>query len=107
MSTSSRMSRSLAVLRDCGPYVFIELVLPGGTLFALLLYLSRRFMRGGFVSVRQHAMRRIAERVAVRAKPRPGRTGRCMCPGHTAVVTAGEIERRCETRTSLPACCCA
>ena len=29
-------------VRGCGPYVFIELVLPGGTLISLLLYLYRR-----------------------------------------------------------------
>ena len=26
----------------CGPYLFVELVLPGGTLLALLMYLYRR-----------------------------------------------------------------
>jgi len=38
------------VLQKAGPYVMLELVLPGGTLFALLLYLHRtgqlrKFMR--------------------------------------------------------------
>ena len=33
---------SAAVLRDLGPYLFLELLLPGGTLFALCLYLLRR-----------------------------------------------------------------
>jgi hypothetical protein len=26
----------------CGPYLFVELVMPGGTLLALLIYLYRR-----------------------------------------------------------------
>jgi hypothetical protein len=26
----------------CGPYLFVEIVLPGGTLLALLIYLYRR-----------------------------------------------------------------
>jgi hypothetical protein len=26
----------------CGPYLFVELVMPGGTLLALLMYLYRR-----------------------------------------------------------------
>jgi hypothetical protein len=26
----------------CGPYLFVELVLPGGTLLAVLMYLYRR-----------------------------------------------------------------
>jgi len=30
------------VLQRTGPYVLLELLLPGGTLFALLLYLYRR-----------------------------------------------------------------
>ena len=29
-------------VRGCGPYIVIELVLPGGTLISLLLYLYRR-----------------------------------------------------------------
>jgi hypothetical protein len=29
-------------LRTLGPYIFIELLLPGGTLFSLLLFLYRR-----------------------------------------------------------------
>ena len=29
-------------LRSAGPYLFIELLLPGGTLFSLLLFLYRR-----------------------------------------------------------------
>ena len=26
----------------CGPYLFVELIMPGGTLLALLMYLYRR-----------------------------------------------------------------
>jgi len=26
----------------CGPYLFVEIVMPGGTLLALLIYLCRR-----------------------------------------------------------------
>ena len=29
-------------LRRCGPYLFVEIVMPGGTLLALLIYLYRR-----------------------------------------------------------------
>ena len=35
--------RTWAALRSVGPYLLIELVLPGGTLFALALWLSQRF----------------------------------------------------------------
>jgi hypothetical protein len=30
------------VLCRCGPYLFVEIVMPGGTLLALLMYLYRR-----------------------------------------------------------------
>ncbi len=40
------LKRSLAVASSIGPYALIEILLPGGTLIALLLWLSRR---GAFV----------------------------------------------------------
>jgi hypothetical protein len=40
------LTRYLEVLRDwtqkLGPYVLLEMLLPGGTIFALLLFLYRR-----------------------------------------------------------------
>jgi hypothetical protein len=36
------MRRGLALLRSLGPYVAIEILLPGGTLIALALWLYRR-----------------------------------------------------------------
>ena len=36
------MTRIFALLREIGPYAAIELVLPGGSLIALLLWLYRR-----------------------------------------------------------------
>ena len=36
------LKRGLALLRSAGPYAAIEILLPGGTLIALLLWLSRR-----------------------------------------------------------------
>ena len=36
------LKRGLALLRSVGPYAVIEILLPGGTLIALLLWLSRR-----------------------------------------------------------------
>ena len=35
----------VAVLRSLGPYMAVELILPGGTLLALLLWLYRRRQR--------------------------------------------------------------
>ena len=40
------LQRGLALARSVGPYALIEILLPGGTLIALLLWLSRR---GAFV----------------------------------------------------------
>ena len=34
--------RGLALLRSAGPYAAIEILLPGGTLIALLLWLARQ-----------------------------------------------------------------
>ena len=42
------LKRGLALLRSVGPYAAIELLLPGGTLIALLLWLSRR---GAFTTI--------------------------------------------------------
>jgi hypothetical protein len=38
-------ARAAAGLREIGPYAAIELLLPGGSLFALLLWLYRRHKR--------------------------------------------------------------
>jgi hypothetical protein len=39
-------ARGVAVVRAMGPYAAIELILPGGTVLALLLWLYRRHQRG-------------------------------------------------------------
>lgn len=39
--TTSRVAAFGRLLHKAGPYVVLEMVLPGGTLFALLLYLYR------------------------------------------------------------------
>ncbi len=41
----------LETLRRAGPYVLVELLLPGGTLVALLLWLSNGVGRGHFADV--------------------------------------------------------
>jgi hypothetical protein len=38
---STRVMDFTRLLRQAGPYVVLEVILPGGTLFALLLYLHR------------------------------------------------------------------
>ncbi|MFO1303662.1 MAG: hypothetical protein U1F54_08005 [Burkholderiales bacterium] len=41
MQAKTAMSEVGRLLQKAGPYVALEVVLPGGTLFALLLYLHR------------------------------------------------------------------
>jgi hypothetical protein len=41
----------LPKLRSLGPYFFVELLLPGGTLIALLLWLSQGMTRTGVLTV--------------------------------------------------------
>jgi len=56
------IGRIAAVLRDLGPYVAIELLLPGGSLTALLLWLYRRNALASF----SLQLRRIATGAAAR-----------------------------------------
>ena len=39
------LTRIGAILKEIGPYAAIEIILPGGTLLALLLFLYRRHKR--------------------------------------------------------------
>ena len=50
----------LGTLRRLGPYVLIELLLPGGTLLALLLWFSSGASRGQFSDVQQVAPHPVA-----------------------------------------------
>jgi hypothetical protein len=45
------MKNLLPKLRSLGPYFFVELLLPGGTLIALLLWLSQGMSRTGVLNV--------------------------------------------------------
>jgi hypothetical protein len=50
-----------SLLRNAGPYLLLELIMPGGTVLALLLFYWQR--RGGPQTIRrdvQHVMRRLA-----------------------------------------------
>lgn len=50
----------LAILRQLakklGPYLILEILLPGGTLFALLLFAWQRSRPGGFDTIRAAVM---------------------------------------------------
>jgi hypothetical protein len=49
MSAASLISRA----RKLGPYVLLELLVPGGTLIALILWLSQGMHRTGLMTVDQ------------------------------------------------------
>jgi hypothetical protein len=51
------LKRGLALLRSVGPYAAIEILLPGGTLIALLLWLSRR---GAFTTSVSRGLQSVA-----------------------------------------------
>ena len=51
--SAGRLWKSLPGLRAFGPYLLIELLLPGGTLLAFLLWLSQRFKRVGFADMQR------------------------------------------------------
>jgi hypothetical protein len=57
------LQRGLALLRSIGPYAAIEILLPGGTLIALLLWLARQ---GAFTTIAGHV--------------RPAAAIVCVCP---------------------------
>jgi len=44
------MSQLIAKLKDIAPYVALELVVPGGSVMALLLWLYRRQKKGAVLS---------------------------------------------------------
>jgi hypothetical protein len=48
---AAALKNLFAKLRGLGPYVFVELLLPGGTLIALLLWLSQGMSRTGTLTV--------------------------------------------------------
>lgn len=63
--TILRAQRTITALRELGPYVLLEILLPGGTLVALLLWLSQRYMSGGLEGVRQYSFQqKVAKPVA-------------------------------------------
>jgi len=68
------LKRGLALVRSVGPYALIEVLLPGGTLIALLLWLARR----GAFSTRQsielmptHYAKQLDQPAALRLRSRP------------------------------------
>ena len=51
----TRLGKWLTGMREFGPYILIELLLPGGTLVAFLLWLMQRVKRVGFSGLRRRS----------------------------------------------------
>lgn len=51
MMNANTLTKLAPRLRSLGPYVLVELLLPGGTLLALLLWLSQGLNRSGVQTV--------------------------------------------------------
>jgi hypothetical protein len=63
------LRNSLPKLRALGPYLLVEMFLPGGTLVALLLWLSQRYRRAGVGAVQGVATHAAAVPQAIAGKP--------------------------------------
>ena len=68
----------LSRLRAMGPYLAVELILPGGTLIALLLWLSQRFGRARFGPMHAYVSARLLGRPAIAARPHDFGDDACM-----------------------------
>ena len=77
---TGRVWKSLPKLRALGPYLVIELVLPGGTLLALLLWLSQRIRRTGTGAMQRIAWRQANARPAIEGKPHTNGAGQIAPP---------------------------
>lgn len=96
----------LTRLGDFAPYL-VELLLPGGTLVALLLWLSRNFIRNGLRDVRQHVHERTIEKPIIIAKARVRRRAVRLCSKGCAVVRLlrDGFRQWCESVLPARQCC--
>ena len=76
-------------LREFAPFL-VEALLPGATLFALLLWLSQRFVGEGFGRVRQYAFAPAAGMLSAKASAQRSWWS-CTCAGPCACLS--EIAR--------------
>jgi hypothetical protein len=104
--TFEPFQKALAALRDLAPYFVIEPLLPGGTLVALLLWLSQAFVRDRLSQVRQylHAPRSTG---VLAASGVSRATKRRLCARTCDVVAAwrSRLVQWCEVAGSLHRCC--
>lgn len=102
-----RAERAFRDVRSLGPYLLIELLLPGGTLVALLLWLSKRYLGDGFGSVRQYLHGKGVFKPVLAAKPQVAkRKALCLCLRQIVFLDASPVgfRQRCEP-TTFTLCC--
>jgi hypothetical protein len=71
LRTASVVVRALALLKGVGPYAAIELLLPGGSLIALGLWLYSRHKRGKPLLPFRLRVRALSPRARARGTGRP------------------------------------
>jgi hypothetical protein len=84
-------------VRGIVPWFVVEALLPGAALFALLLWLSLRFVHEGFGRVRQHAFAPVGGRLSPTASAQRNWWS-CTCVGACACLTTilRGLRRCCE-----------
>lgn len=84
-------------MRELAPWFVLETLLPGAALFALLLWLSQRFVREGFREMRQYALAPVGQWTITSAVKRNWWSCTCKsigaCPCIAAIAARGA--RRC------------
>ena len=97
---------TLTRLSDFAPYL-VELLLPGGTLVALLLWLSRNFVRNGLRDVRQHLHERTIEKPVIIAKAPVKTRAVRLCSKGCAVIRLlrDSFRQWCESVLPARQCC--
>ena len=100
------MAGTLMRLGDFAPYV-VELLLPGGTVVALLLWLSRNYFRNRFRDVRQHSHERSVHKPVIIAKAPVKRLSVRLCGKGCAVVRLlrDSFSQWCVSVVSARQCC--
>ena len=66
---AAKFKSFLPTLRRAGPYLLMELLLPGGTLLAVLLWLSQGFAQGKFAIVHERDVTPSALELVIGARP--------------------------------------
>jgi len=89
-----------------GAYIFIEILLPGAALAALLLWMLRSYFRDGFASVRQyfHVPRISKPAIFANAQPQMRKICRCLRQIVSLSASPGGFRQRCEPSTSTSCC---